>query len=689
MTYALSIDVGGTFTDLCVLDEESGRRTYHKSLTTYDDLSKGVVSVVGTAAGDRGITLSQLLASTTRIVHGTTVATNALIEGKKSKVGALITKGFRDTLYLRTGEQRTNPYDFHVDYPDPFIPRYLTFPVTERVSSEGQVETPLDEGEVRRAVGLMRRYKVDAIAVLFLWSIANHKHEKRVKEIAKEVWPEVPVFLSHEVNPIIREYQRFIATAIDASLYKLVKDYTLRLEAQLKRNGFSGQFFMMTSTGGVVGAKEMAKHPILIVDSGPSMMPVAGLAIASAEVQSQTYICIDMGGTSFDVSYVRDGEILTTWDATVGTDYLGISKVDVESIGAGGGSIAWVDSGNLLHVGPASAGSEPGPACYGRGGMLPTVTDANLVLGYLSPTSFFGGKWHLSRELAVKVMKNHVAKKLGVDTIHAAHLVHKVVNTNMLTAIRELGIRRGIDPASQILVSGGAAAGLHSLYIARALKMKNIIVPRSAGVLSAYGGIEANIHREFTRSYYCETNSIEYKKLNRVLDRLKRQATEFLVRSRIPKDRRSITFATEARYPFQVHELEIPLSEDRMRPELIEDLMERFNEAHERVYTTRSPAAYLECVHWKAKAIGRTTNKKEPIWHKGARASEALKGERDAWFDPEEGATRTRVYDGSKLGLGAVVSGPAIIEELTTTILLHPGDRATVSRTGNFVVELN
>ncbi|MDA4136165.1 MAG: hydantoinase/oxoprolinase family protein [Thaumarchaeota archaeon] len=684
----MSIDVGGTFTDLCVLDEQTGRRSYHKSLTTYDDLTKGVLAVIRLAADDEELGLSNMLNLTSRIVHGTTVATNALIEGKKSKVGAMITKGFRDTLYLRTGEGRTNPYDFHVDYPDPFVPRYLTFPIEERINAEGGVQTILNEGDVRKAIGIMRKYKVDAIAVLFLWSIANHAHERRVREIVNELLPEVPVFLSHEVNPILREYQRFISTAIDASLYRLVKDYTLKLEAALKAGGFHGQLFMMTSTGGVVGAREMAEHPILIVDSGPSMMPVAGLAIARQEVKSQTYICVDMGGTSFDVSYVRDGEILTTWDSMVGSDNLGISKVDVESIGAGGGSIAWVDSGRLLHVGPKSAGSEPGPACYGKGGKLPTVTDSNLVLGYLSPTSFFGGKWQLSKDLASEAIQRHIGDRLGTDAIHAAHLINNVVNTNMLSAIRELGIRRGVDPASQILVSGGAAAGLHALSIARALRMKNIIIPRCAGVLSAYGGIEANIQRDFTRSYYCETNTIDYPALKRVLRGLEDQAAQFLKRSKIPKRRQSIAFSTEARYPFQVHELEVPLSSGRMSPELIKKLIEDFHETHERVYNTRSPAQYLECVNWKAKAIGRTINKAEVEWQAGGDISDAEKGEREAWFDPDEGSTWTKVYDGSKLGYGTLIPGPAIIEELTTTILLHPGDNAAVTRSGNYFVRL-
>lgn len=684
----MSIDVGGTFTDLCVLEGNTGKRTFHKSFTTYNDLTLGVLDAIRLGAEERRISVEAFLGETDRIVHGTTVATNALIEGKRSRVGALITKGFRDTLYFRTGEQKTNPYDYRIDYPDPFIPRFLTLPVRERINAEGGVEIPLNESDVRKALRQLRRLKVDAIAVLFLWSIANPAHEKRAGKVIQREWPEVPVFLSHQVNPVIREYQRFISTAIDASLYKLVKDYTIKLETRLRKNKFSGQLFMMTSTAGVVRAKEMAKHPILIVDSGPSMLPVAGLKIAELEVNYKTYVCVDMGGTSFDVAYVRDGQIITTWDSKINSDYLGISKVDVESIGAGGGSVAWVDQGALLHVGPQSTGSEPGPACYGRGGKLPTVTDSDLVLGYLSTVSFFGGRWTLSTELAREAIRKNIANRLGVDIMHAAYLMNKVVNTNMLSAIRELGIRRGVDPSKQILISGGAAAGLHTLLIAKELKMKHVIIPRSAGVLSAYGGIDANIQREFTRSFYSETNNMDYKGLNSVLEDLEESGLRFLDQSEIPKKRQELVFSVEARYPFQVHELEVQLSAKRLAPKVVEKLIDDFHAAHERIYTTRAPTPYLECVHWKVKAIGRTVNPPEPRWPRHSGAKVALKGERDAWFS-EGKPTRTKVYEGSKLGAGTEIEGPAIIEELTTTILIPPAQRTLVTKSGNYLVEID
>jgi N-methylhydantoinase A len=694
MRYAMSIDVGGTFTDICLLDRDTGIRTFHKSFTTHADLTEGVLNAMEVAAGDHNLTLRTLLRESYRIVHGTTVATNALIENIGSKVGAIITRGFNDILYEREAGKETSPYNFHLDYPDPFVPRYLTIPVTERINAEGGEETSLDEAQAKQAVHTLQDYNVDAIAVMFLWSFSNPVHEKRMGEIISQEWPNIPFFLSHEVNPIIREYRRFISTAFDAALHKTVRDYATRLQQKLKRNEFSGQLFMVTSSGGVVGAEEIARHPVLMVDSGPSMMPVAGLNYARMEVGCQTLVCIDMGGTSFDVTYVRDGELPMTWDAKVGPERLGIYKVDVESIGAGGGSIAWVDPGGLVHVGPKSAGSEPGPACYGRGGGHPTVTDANLVLAYISPDNFLGGRVRLYPDLAQKAIKE-IADRVGYDTIRTASLINNVVNTNMIAAIRELGIRKGIDPAKLPLIAGGAAAGLHALFIAGQLGMRQVIVPKSAGVLSAYGGMEANIKREFTQSYYTETAHLDrefgYARVNSILEGLENKAKSFLEDVDVCDENQRIEYFVEARYPYQVYELEVPLSASRVSPAIMAQSVQDFHQIHQRVYGTRDPSAYLECVHWKAKAIGRTISLPEPNWPLkggGKNPRSATTGERDIWLEENGGRTRVTIYDGRKLGVGDTVEGPAIIEEPITTVLVYPKQTTLVTRLGNYLVNL-
>ncbi len=379
------------------------------------------------------------------------------------------------------------------------------------MTAEGGVYLPLDEGEVREAIRKLKSYRVQVIAVALMWSIANPSHEKRIGEIIEEEWPGIPYALSHEVNPSIREYRRTVCTAIDASLKPLIGYYVSHFEKSLREAGYKDKFYLLTSSGGMASPEEIVKKPLSVIDSGPAMGPVAGRYYAETELGMNSVITCDMGGTSFDVSRVTDGVITITRDVKIGDENLNIAKVDSKSIGAGGGSIAWVDTGGLLHVGPKGAGSEPGPACYRRGGTNPTVTDANVVLGYLDPEYFLGGTIKLDKALAEEAIAREVGQPLGLDALEAAFAIWNTVCVNMTEAIRDITVWAGIDPREYVVVSGGGASGMHILSIVAQIGGRKVVIPKTAAGLSAFGGLIANVVRELQWSHFTTTNSFDYE----------------------------------------------------------------------------------------------------------------------------------------------------------------------------------
>jgi len=436
------IDIGGTFTDVAVVNDKDKRFNIFKNSTTPDEYSQGVLAGLEDAAKFYGIGMAEFLrlcssASGGNVNYGTTIATNALIQQKTAKVGLICTEGHRDILTFREGGKE-DPFDWGLDFPDPYVPRYLTAGVPERIGSRGEVVKALDEDAVREAVQRFKSYGVEVIAVGFLWSMINPAHELRVGELIEEVWPGAKYNLSHLINPVVGEYRRTIATVINASLLPLVGPYLYGFYEKLKNLGYEGELSIISCFGGILSLEDMVKRPIYSVDSGPTGAPVAGLMFTQKEWQMNNVVTCDMGGTSFDVSRVTDGIISETPDARVGFDSLGIRKVNTQSIGAGGGSIARVDSGGLLHVGPESAGAMPGPACYARGGVQPTVTDANLILGYLNPKALLGGRMNLDRDLAAEVIRKSVADPLGIELEDAAltFSLHRRSRVEPSTAMR-------------------------------------------------------------------------------------------------------------------------------------------------------------------------------------------------------------------------------------------------------------
>jgi N-methylhydantoinase A len=693
LSYRISIDVGGTFTDLLLFDESSEEMRTYKTPTTPHDLTEGVMDALKLAARDLKNSVEELLSETASIIHGTTATTNALLEGKVAKVGMICTRGFTDVLPGREGGKE-NPFNWKIDFPPSFIPRYLIQPVTERINSEGEIVTPLNEDEVREIIQKFKKWKVEAIAVGLIWSIANPIHEQRIGQIIEEEWPEVDYDLSHLVNPIIREYRRFIATAINSSLRKIISNYISKLERLLKENGFVGNFFLMSSSGGVLDPEEVVNKPILTVGSGPSMLPLAALEIGVSEKNMNDVIGVDMGGTSFDIAFVRQGEIPLNRESKIrpteeGGDKLGIAKVDVESVGSGGGSIAWIDSAGYLHVGPQSAGADPGPACYGLGGVEPTVTDANLVLGYLDPDYFLGGRMKIHADRAEGAIKEKIADQLNIDVVDAASRIYTTVNYDMIAALRNLAIRRGIDPRKMLLVGGGGAFGIHAAEIAKEIGVEEILIPKMAGVLSSYGGLVSDIKQDFRATCYTRSDSFDFKSVNNVLTELENKAAKFLERAKVPPKNREFKYFVEARYPYQVHDLDVPLKTNRINRENLSQLIQDFHNTHFRYYAVWDPESHIECINWRVTGIGKIKKpqlKESP--HHGEDGSPALKGKRKAYFREAKGFLETPVYDGAKLKPGNKIKGPAIIEEPTTTILIPPQSNITTTKYKNYSLKI-
>lgn len=493
MGYTITVDTGGTFTDVVVANDTKILGLY-KADTTPGDVFSGVAGALELAAQDRGVTLRQLLGETSNFIYSTTHATNAILEGRTARTAFLTTEGHPDILLYREGGKE-QPFNVAMPSPEPYVPRSLTFELCERVLSDGSVHKPLDEEQVLGVIARLQELNVEAVGVCLLWSVENPRHEQRVGDLLARYMPEAEVTLSHRINRISREYRRSSSTVIDVSLKRLMRSHITDVDTRLRELGFTGEPLMVTHlSGGVQRLDEACECPIHTVDSGPALAPVAGLSYTAAETgqAERDVIVVDAGGTSFDVSPTRGGRIVHTREKWLGPRWTGhmtgLPAVDTRSIAAGGGSIASVDSGGLLRVGPESAGALPGPACYGRGGNRPTVTDAAVVLGYIDPAFFLGGRMPLRADLARAAVEKHVGGPLGLSVESAAEAVMELYSERLRAFIADLTVAQGLDPREALLVAGGGSAGLNIVSVARELGIPQVLAPSLAAGLSATGG---------------------------------------------------------------------------------------------------------------------------------------------------------------------------------------------------------
>lgn len=672
------IDTGGTFTDLIVEDGRTGV-TIHKAPTTPSDPSQGMLNALKLAAESREMDLHEFLAGASTLIHGTTHAINAIITQNTAKTAFLTTQGHRDILVIREGG-RSEPFNFTVPFPEPYVPRALTFEIKERILADGRIHTPLGEGSVVNALRQLKELEVEAVAVCLLWSIMQPQHELRIGQLIEEHLPGVPYTLSHQLNPSLREYRRASSAVIDASLKPLMTRYLRALEATLEEAGFAGNILIVTSNAGLMPAADVAQAPIHLINSGPSMAPVAGLRFctdAAGDIPD-AIIVADTGGTTYDVSLVRKGRISRTSDSWIGPQFLGhltgFPSVDVRSIGAGGGSIAAVDAGGLLTVGPRSAGAVPGPAAYGKGGTLPTLSDAALVLGYIDPDFFLGGTIHLDLNAAREAIERHVARPLSLDVSAAALAIVRVATENMVQAILDITIKQGIDPRKAVLVGGGGAAGFNTVAIARRLGCRQVVIPEAGAALSAAGALMSDLSAHFRATHFTTTRAFDRDTVMKTLEDLREKGRNFIRSAGIDTAKANFDFYCDARYPEQVWEIELPLLEtDFTRPDAVEQLEQAFHELHREVFAVSDDGSPIEIVGWTLIASSSLGGDRSVRVAPGtAKATGAVR--QIITSTGEKAAAPVLPFEA--MAYGVPVDGPVLIENSFTTIVIDPGATA-------------
>ncbi len=678
--YRIGIDVGGTFTDTVSVDD-AGRVTLAKAASTPADPSLGVMDGIARLAAALGTTPAPLLAETERIVHGTTVATNALLERKGARVGLLTTEGHRDVIEMREG-LKPERYNLRMAAPEPLVPRARRLGVRERLRADGGVAVGLDGRSLGRAVDRLRRAGVEAVAVCYLHAYRDGRHEAATAEALARALPGVYVSLSSLVLPQIKEYERVSTTVVNAYVGPALSRYLSRLRDRLAEAGYRGPVLIMQSHGGVVPIAEAVRLAAGAVLSGPAG-GVAGSRYCARLLGTDDLIPFDMGGTSTDISLVVGGRAQLAADRGVAGHRVALPSLDIVSLGAGGGSIAWVDAGGILQVGPQSAGAEPGPACYGKGGRAATVTDANLVLGYLDAGNFLGGRARLDTAAAGRAV-DQLAARLGTDRMAAAAGVHAVVNTRMADGIRLVSVRRGVDPRRFALLAFGGAAGLHATDVARQLDIGRVVVPRVAAVLSAWGMLATDLRFEVVRTHVGDVKRVSASALRRLFTAMEAEGRRRLgaaFRGGVRIER-----AVDMRYGEQVFEVTVPLDGvDLAAPALMAQVVERFHRRHEELYTYSLPDQEPVLVNARLAVVGELPALPEepPLPPRAAAAGPASRRRvhLGRWVEAP-------VYDLDALAAGQAVPGPAVVETATTTVLLRPRDRAVVTPLGWLDVSL-
>lgn len=683
----IGIDVGGTFTDF-ILTRDGAPPLLHKVLSTPGDPSIAVVQGLAELAAmvDPGGSAEAFAASIETIVHGTTVATNATLTHTGAKSALLTTEGVRDALEMRRGireEQYNNAYT----NVKPLVPRYLRAGVKGRLDRAGREIEPLDLAGLDAAIAGFRREGVEAVSICFMNSYANPAHEQAAAARVRAAMPGTFLTVSSTLLPSIRFYERVSTTALNSYVGPKLNRYVEQLVSRLAAAGFRGTLLIMQSNGGVMSPEVARASPALTLLSGPAGGPGAGLFHAKALGYDRA-ITTDMGGTSFEAS-VAVGAPLLVNDGEIARHKIALPMLDIHTIGAGGGSIGWLDAGGMLRMGPQSAGADPGPACYGKGGTLPASTDANLVLGYLDPDYFAGGRMRLSADAARQAIRTHVAEPMGLSVEDAAAGMFRVVCNNMAQGVREVTIKRGWDPREFPFVAAGGAGPIHSCQICNELEIPLQIVPRESSVLCAMGMLLSDLRHDFVRTFVATLATLDWTKLSALVDEMVAEGDRQLESERIPAARRRYAVKLDCRYVKQYHEVGVEVPRDAIRTRDAAAIASGLHREHNRLYgySLEHENAPIEIINVRVEAQGSVDKPRHPeeAWS-DEDPSAALKGRRDAYV-PEDGAfRRVPVYDGHRLRYGQRIAGPAIVEQVTTSIVLTGGWDAIVDRHGSFVL---
>ncbi|MBV8934986.1 MAG: hydantoinase/oxoprolinase family protein [Alphaproteobacteria bacterium] len=682
MAWRVGVDSGGTFTDICLFEEVSGRMAVWKTSSTPADPSQAVAQGVGQA-------LERLAAQSSDICyfgHGTTVATNALIQHRGTATGLITSTGFRDLLEIGR-QKRPDLYDLQVDKPPVLVERSLRCEVPERLRHDGRVETALDEAAVRDAVQILRAARVEAVAICFLYSFLDAAHEAAARRIVADEFPEAFVCASHEVAPEFREYERLSTTVVNAYLGPIMASYIRGVADRLKALGVTATPYLTQSNGGVVGFDTAARLPVRTILSGPSTGVVGAQATAQL-AGARDIISFDMGGTSTDVSLLQGGEVRLAREAMVHGYPIKAPMLDIHTVAAGGGSIAFIDTGGLLKVGPRSAGADPGPACYGRGNDEPTVTDANVVLQTLNPTHLLGGRMSVRSDLA-RAAIDRLAARLNMDALATAHGIIAVVTANMARAIRVISVQRGHDPRDYTLVAFGGAGPLHAARLAIELDIHRVLVPRNPGILCAMGLLLADLRTDFATTRLLVLSPAAIAETEAIVAELCRRAEIWFADAGLEADARRVALSVDMRYAGQNYELSVPLPGSPITPRTIDSLAAGFAAEHQRLYGFVAEDEPIQLVTFRAEATGivrKAAIRQGPGAGPDPRAAEF--GRRDVWLREMGGFVSCPLYDREGLAAGNRIEGPAIVEQMDATTLIVPGAIATVDPYLNLLMEL-
>ncbi len=687
MPLKIGIDVGGTFTDFVVARDGEPPQIY-KTLSTPADPSVAVVEGLAqiAAAQNPPQSLADFAASIATIVHGTTVTTNATLTSTGASCALLTTEGVRDALEMRRGV-REEQYNNRYANVKPLVPRSRRAGIAGRVDRDGKETAPLDLKAIEQSLAAWKSEGVEAVAVCFMNSFANPAHEQAAAELIRRMLPQAYLSVSTEVLPSIRFYERVSTTALNAYVGPKLKHYLEQLVGRLGEAGFAGLLLIMQSNGGVISPQAAREKAALTLLSGPAGGPGAGLFYVAAHGQDRC-ITTDMGGTSFEAS-VAVGAPMVKNDGSIARHRIALPMLDIHTIGAGGGSIGWLDQGGLLRMGPQSAGAAPGPACYGRGGTLPTTTDANVVLGYLDPEFFAGGQMKLDVAAARRAIETHIARPMGLSIEQAAAGMYRVACNNMAQGVREVTIKRGFDPREFPLIPGGGAGPIHGCLICSELEIPLQIVPREASVLCAFGMLMCELRHDYVRTFVARLENLDWSRLETLVETMSAEGSLALADERIPPARRRVELRLDCRYIKQYHEVSVPVPIDAIGQHDAGAIASAFNAEHLRLYgySLQAERTPVEIINVRLQAIGATDR---PSYRSEALgspdASAALKGRRSSYVAERNAFAQVPVYDGHRMRCGHRITGPALIEQQTTAIVVSDTYDCVVDAFGSFVL---
>ena len=686
--YRLGIDAGGTFTDFILADRKGDVRIF-KALSTPQDPTLAIRNGLKLIEEEAGISATEIVSNADLCINGTTVGLNALIQHKGAKAGLIATKGHEDSIEIRLGHKEDG-YRYDPEYPPAtmLVPRYLRRGVSERVISTGAVHTPMDEEDARAACRHFIREGVDSVAISFVWSVLHPEHELRAAAIVREMMPNVRLTVGSQLYPQVREYTRTSTAIVNAYLAPILTKYVEAVDGYFRSLGAKHPVRYFQSNGGLALGSVVSDQSVYAINSGPASAPQAALYIAEPWGMTNI-ITVDMGGTSFDITLTRDGRANVSKNIDFLRYRIGIPMIQVETLGAGGGSIGWIDNMGLMQMGPQSAGSDPGPASYDQGGTLPTTTDANLVLGYINPDGLVGGRLPLNADKARAAIKAGIADPLGLSVEKAAYGMFNIVNNNMVNAIRRVSVERGYDPRDFVLNCAGGATGAHITALAREMGIRRVLISKLASGLCAYGQIISDVKYNYMAPAPIRLDSIgAAQRLNGLFTGLETKGVADLTRDGFSEDRITIRRSLDMRYVGQVHECTVEIDAFAIDEDALVNVIEAFHARHEELYTYSERQNVVEIVNVESAIWGRVDRPNRMSVAQGKGANHALEGTRPMIFDAGSAAKDAPVYAGARLGAGDRITGPAVIEEVTTTLVIEPGWEAELHESGVYLVNM-